>query len=55
MNTKQDTTRSQTLQVRLRPADADKLRELAERDDEPVSVIVRRAIRHYVEQEAGGR
>jgi predicted transcriptional regulator len=42
--------RSIDLRVRLRPTEADKLRELAARDDEPVSAVVRRAIRRYVEQ-----
>jgi len=42
--------RSVDLRVRLRPAEADKLRELAAKDDEPVSAVVRRAIRRYVEQ-----
>jgi hypothetical protein len=52
MNTTQDTRRI-TLQVRLRAAEADTLRELAARDDEPVSVVVRRAIRRYIEQTEG--
>jgi predicted transcriptional regulator len=46
--------RSIDLRVRLRPGEADKLRELAERDDEPVSAVVRRAIRRYIEQTEGG-
>jgi predicted DNA-binding protein len=46
--------RTETLQVRLRPAEADKLREIAARDDEPVSAIVRRVIRRYIEQAEGG-
>ncbi len=50
MATSQD-TRSQTLQVRLRPAEMQTLSELAERDDEPVSAVVRRAIRRYIEQQ----
>jgi hypothetical protein len=37
-----------------RPAEADKLRELATQDDEPVSAVLRRAIRRYVEQVEGG-
>lgn len=49
MNT--DDTRSIALKVRLRPAEADKLRELAEQDDESVSAVVRRAIRRYIETE----
>lgn len=52
MSTQQ--TRSIDLRVRLRPSEADKLRELAERDDEPVSAVVRRAIRRYIEQTEGG-
>ncbi len=44
-------TRSETLRLRLRPADLAKLRELAARDDEPVSAVVRRAIRRYIDQE----
>lgn len=39
------------LQVRLRPGEAEKLRELAAKDDEPVSAVVRRAIRRYIEQQ----
>jgi predicted transcriptional regulator len=35
--------------ARIRPTEADKLRELAARDDEPVSAVVRRAIRRYIE------
>jgi len=46
-------TRSETLRLRLRPAEVANLRELAARDDEPVSAVVRRAIRRYVEQEKG--
>jgi predicted transcriptional regulator len=41
--------RTEMLRVRLRPAEADKLRELAARDDEPVSAVVRRALRRYIE------
>jgi predicted transcriptional regulator len=44
-----DTFRSVALRVRLRPAEALKLRELAEKADEPVSAVVRRAIRWYIE------
>jgi predicted transcriptional regulator len=40
------------LTVRLPPAEADKLRELAAQDDEPVSAAVRRAVRRYGEQVA---
>ena len=40
------------LQVRLRPDEAERLRELAAQDDEPVSALVRRAIRRYVERRA---
>jgi predicted transcriptional regulator len=46
----QSDTRSIDLRVRIRPAEADKLRELAAEDDEPVSAVVRRAIRRYIEQ-----
>ena len=46
-------TRSIDLRVRIRPAEADKLRELAAMDDEPVSAVVRRAIRCYIEQAEG--
>lgn len=46
-------TRSIDLRVRLRPSEADKLRELAAKDDEPVSAVVRRAIRRYIEQVEG--
>jgi predicted transcriptional regulator len=53
MKATQRDTRSQTLQVRLRPAEAAKLRELAAQDDEPVSAVVRRAIRRYIEQQGG--
>jgi Ribbon-helix-helix protein, copG family len=42
-----------TIQVRLRSADAEKLRELAAAADEPVSAVVRRAIRLYMGQEEG--
>jgi hypothetical protein len=48
MNTE---NRSAVLKVRLRPAEADALRELAEQDDEPVSAVVRRAIRCYIDIE----
>jgi len=41
------------LRVRLRPAEADKLRELAAKDDEPVSAVVRRALRRYIEDTEG--
>jgi predicted DNA-binding protein len=47
--------RSVDLRVRLRPAEALKLRELAAKDDEPVSAVVRRAIRRYIEQVEGGK
>ncbi len=52
MSTTSDTRRT-TLQVRVRPAEADKLRELAAKEDEPVSVVVRRAIRQYIQREGG--
>jgi len=45
--------RSVDLRVRLRPAEANTLRQLAEREDEPVSAVVRRAIRRYIEQVEG--
>jgi predicted transcriptional regulator len=51
MNASERTTRSEMLQVRLRPEEAEKLRELAERDDEPVSAVVRRAVRRYIRQQ----
>ena len=54
MDTPQD-KRDKTLQVRLRPAEYQTLRELAERDDEPVSAVVRRALRRYVEQNKEGK
>jgi predicted transcriptional regulator len=41
--------RSVALRLRIRPAEANKLRELAAQDDEPVSAVVRRAIRRYIE------
>ena len=47
--------RSIDLRVRLRPSEADKLRELAAQDDEPVSAVVRRAIRRYIEQVEGDK
>jgi predicted DNA-binding protein len=46
-------TRAKTLQVRLRPAEYQTLAELAAKDDEPVSAVVRRAIRRYVEDTEG--
>jgi len=45
--------RAKTLQVRLRPAEYQTLAELAAKDDEPVSAVVRRAIRRYVEDTEG--
>lgn len=42
--------RSVDLRVRLRPSEAEKLQELAEQEDEPVSATVRRAIRRYIEE-----
>jgi predicted transcriptional regulator len=52
MTTTRD-TRDKTLQVRVRPAEYQKLQDLAARDDEPVSAVVRRAIRLYIEHEEG--
>ncbi len=52
MNTTQE-KRDRTLQVRLRPAEYDTLAALAAREDEPVSAVVRRAIRRYLEAEGG--
>jgi predicted DNA-binding protein len=43
--------RTETLQVRLRPDEADRLRALAAQEDEPVSLIVRRLIRRHLEQQ----
>lgn len=52
MNTAE--TRSIELRVRIRPAEADALRELAAKDPETnVSMLVRRAIARYIEQEGG--
>jgi predicted DNA-binding protein len=48
-----DTTRAKTLQVRLRPSEYQTLAELAAQDDEPVSAVVRRAIRRYIENTEG--
>jgi predicted transcriptional regulator len=53
MDTTPQDTRSHTLQVRLRPSEAHKLRELAAEDDEAVSAVVRRAIRRYIESAEG--
>jgi predicted DNA-binding protein len=53
MNTTRQ-ARTETLQVRLRPAEVDRLRALAAQDDEmTVSAIVRRAISRYIEQAEG--
>ncbi len=52
--TMQDNTRSESLRLRLRPAEVAKLRELAAREDETVSAVVRRAIRRLIEQEGAG-
>jgi hypothetical protein len=53
MATRDTAPRSQILQVRLRPSEAEALRKIAERDDEPVSQVVRRAIRNQIKQ--GGK
>ncbi len=48
--------RSVDLRVRLTPKEAQQLHELAARDAETtVSVVVRRAIRRYIEQTEGGK
>jgi hypothetical protein len=47
--------RSVDLRIRVRPAEALKLRELAAREDESVSAVVRRAIRFYLEHIEGDR
>ncbi len=41
--------RTEMLRVRLRPVEANKLGELAARDDELVNAVVRRALRRYIE------
>jgi hypothetical protein len=54
--TMQGTTRSETLRVRLRPVEAQALRELAAQDSETtVSMLVRRAINRYIKQEIPGK
>jgi predicted transcriptional regulator len=47
--------RSVDLRVRVRPDEAQTLRELAAKNDESMSAVVRRAIRLYVEQIEGNR
>lgn len=42
--------RTVELRVRVRPSEAVKLQALAERDDLPLSAIVRAAIRQYTEE-----
>ena len=49
---KEPETRSVELRIRVRPSEAEKLRELTERDGEDnMSAIVRRAIRQYIESD----
>ena len=48
-------TRSVELRVRVRPTEAEALRELAEKDGETtISALVRKAITRYVEAEGAG-
>jgi hypothetical protein len=50
MNTSPDEGRTSLLQVRIRPSEDQALRKIADKNDEPVSAVVRRALRTYIEE-----
>ena len=53
MDTTTPATKSETVKVRLQPDQHKALQVIAARNDEPVSAVLRRAIREMIEREGG--